>query len=80
MTIPSAAPHPLDHVIWSALTTRHAPLAQGSPLAWCYPPEVAPFAALANRSEAAFESLHALMQPGERAVLFTVDALSLIHI
>jgi predicted GNAT family acetyltransferase len=64
-------PDPLDYPIWTALTTRHAPLAQVNGPARRYPPDIAPFAALADETAQSWAALHALMRPGEPAVLFT---------
>ncbi|MBF6593815.1 MAG: GNAT family N-acetyltransferase [Thermaceae bacterium] len=55
--------HPLDNPIWYALNTFHAGLAQGNALAKRYPLDVAPFAAIAEPSEAAFEALKEALQP-----------------
>jgi len=41
-------PHPLDNLVWLALTGPHAALAEGAELARRYPADVAPFAALAT--------------------------------
>ncbi len=76
MTNPTAA-HPLDLVIWNALTTRHARLALGTPRAWRYPALIAPFAALADRSAESWQALEPLVPAGDRAVLFTVDMVGL---
>ncbi len=65
--------HPLDHPIWSALTTRQHALAEGGALARRYPPEIAPFAAIAETSPENFVALGALMPPSDIAVLFTPD-------
>jgi predicted GNAT family acetyltransferase len=65
----------LDDPIRTALTTDNRSLAQGGPLAWRYPPEIAPFAAIADRTAACFEALAALMPPGDRIALATVDVL-----
>src|SRR5881275_282314 len=40
------AVHPLDNVIWSALTTQHVDLARGGPLARRYQPDFARFAGM----------------------------------
>ena len=37
-------PHPLDHPVWTALTTRHRALAEGGDHARRYPPAITPFA------------------------------------
>jgi ribosomal protein S18 acetylase RimI-like enzyme len=63
--------HPLDFPIWTALTTRQRPLAQINGGARRYPPDVAPFAALADESAQSWAALHALLGAGEPVVLFT---------
>jgi predicted GNAT family acetyltransferase len=65
----------LDNPIWAALTTGNRALAEGGPLAWRYPPEVAPFAAIANRTAPSFAALAALVPPEGRIALATVDRL-----
>ncbi|QWG20433.1 GNAT family N-acetyltransferase [Bradyrhizobium sediminis] len=65
--------HPLDHPIWTALTTRQRALAEGGALARRYPPEIAPFAATPDMSPQSFAALHALMSKSDIAVLFTPD-------
>jgi Predicted acetyltransferase len=67
---------PLDQLIWRALSGPQSPLAEGGALARRYLPAIAPFAALAEESEAAFAALHALMAPAERAALFTPHSLT----
>jgi predicted GNAT family acetyltransferase len=66
---------PLDNPPWAALTTAHRDLAQGGPLAVRYLPDVAPFAAVAERTEACFAALAALMPPESRVALQTFDRL-----
>ena len=66
--------HPLDHPIWSALTTRQRALAEGDMLARRYPPVIGPFAAMAGTSAESFAALGTLMSPSDTAVLFTPDA------
>jgi predicted GNAT family acetyltransferase len=65
--------HPLDHPIWSALTTRQQALAEGDMLARRYPPAIGPFAAMADTSPESFAALSALTSPSDLAVLFTPD-------
>ena len=65
--------HPLDHPIWSALTSRQQVLSEGGTLARRYPPAIAPFAAMADTSPENFVALGALMSPSDIAVLFTPD-------
>jgi ribosomal protein S18 acetylase RimI-like enzyme len=66
---------PLDNPIWLALTTGNRAFAEGGPLALRYPSAVAPFAAIADRSAAAFAELATLVPEGGRLALFTVDRL-----
>jgi predicted GNAT family acetyltransferase len=63
----------LDHPIWTALTTRHAALAEGGALARRYPPDIGLFAAMADTSPESFVALGALMRPSDHVVLFTPD-------
>lgn len=65
--------HPLDHPIWTALTTRHQGWAEGGALARRYPPDVGPFAAMADTSPQSFAALGALMPGSDHVVLFTPD-------
>ncbi len=73
MSISVPSTHPLDHPIWSALTTRQQALAEGGSLARRYPSAIAPFAAMADMSPQSFAALGALMSRSEVAVLFTPD-------
>jgi predicted GNAT family acetyltransferase len=63
----------LDHPIWAALTTGNKALAQGGPLAWRYPLDVAPFAAISDTAPEALEALRAVIPPEGLVALFTVD-------
>jgi ribosomal protein S18 acetylase RimI-like enzyme len=65
--------HPLDHPIWTALTTRQVSLAEINGPARRYPAAIAPFAAAADESAQSWAALHALIGAGEPAVLFTPD-------
>jgi hypothetical protein len=49
--------HPLDHPVWSALTTRQQALAEGGALARRYPPAIGPFAAIPDMSARSFAAL-----------------------
>ncbi|GAB2922997.1 GNAT family N-acetyltransferase [Paraburkholderia jirisanensis] len=69
--------HPLDAVIWHALTGRQRSLAVGDERAVRFATDVAPFGAIADTSAASFEALRslvaqhgsvALVTPGELAV------------
>jgi ribosomal protein S18 acetylase RimI-like enzyme len=68
--------HPLDHPVWTALTSRQQALAEGGTLARRYPPDIAPFAAIADMSAQSFASLGALMSRSDIAVLFTPDTVT----
>jgi ribosomal protein S18 acetylase RimI-like enzyme len=68
--------HPLDHPVWTALTSRQQALAEGGTLARRYPPDIAPFAAIADMSAQSFASLGALMSRFDIAVLFTPDTVT----
>jgi ribosomal protein S18 acetylase RimI-like enzyme len=70
--MPSA--HPLDHPIWSALTSRQRGLAEGNGKALRYPAAITPFADMVDMSSDSFAALAALMSPSEYIVLFTPDA------
>ena len=65
--------HPLDHPIWSALTTRQQVLAEGGALARRFPVAITPFADMADMSDESFAALGALLSGPEIAVLFTPD-------
>jgi ribosomal protein S18 acetylase RimI-like enzyme len=62
--------HPLDNVVWTALTTAHAGVALGVGLARHYPRDMAPFSAVAEPSAAAYADLAAGLAPGAEARLF----------
>ncbi|MEO8736563.1 MAG: GNAT family N-acetyltransferase [Edaphobacter sp.] len=70
--------HPLDRVIWESLATHHRSFAIGNELARRYPPDIAPFAAMADTSPKCTEALSLLLTPGDHAVLFTLDDLPAI--
>ncbi len=56
-------PHPLDNPVWSALTSSHAHLAQGSAIAKRYPDDIDPIAALARGGIDAWTDLAPLLAP-----------------
>ena len=69
--------HPLDHPIWTALTTRHQALAEGDGLlARRYPTDITPFADMTDMSPRSFAALGAMMSGSEIAALFTPDPVS----
>lgn len=57
-------PDPLDNPIWHALIGPHAKFALGRGAARRYPPEVSPFSAIAEPTEAAYADLAADSAPG----------------
>ena len=73
MSVPNSS-HPLDHPIWTALTTTQRALAEGDARARRYPIEVTPFADMPDLSAENFAALAALMSPTDIAVLFTLEA------
>jgi ribosomal protein S18 acetylase RimI-like enzyme len=70
--IPSE-PHPLDAVIWRALTSVHEGLAEGDERARRYPAAIAPFAATVDVEPASFRSLLALVGGDDQIALFTTE-------
>jgi predicted GNAT family acetyltransferase len=69
--------HPLDTPAWSALTTRHAALAEGGPLARRYPPSIIPFAAARDAGGESQAALAALPRPGETMAIVQADPIAL---
>jgi predicted GNAT family acetyltransferase len=61
----------LDRPVWSALASGHRALAQGGPLARRYPVAMAPFAAIAESTPAAFAALRELIPDEGQVALFT---------
>jgi len=64
-------PHPLDDVIWRALTSTQAAFAEGDERARRYPAAIAPFAATIDSDPSSFRSLSALVGGDDRIALFT---------
>jgi ribosomal protein S18 acetylase RimI-like enzyme len=64
-------PHPLDAVIWRALTSVQESLAEGDERARRYPAAIAPFAATIDAEPTSFRSLLALVGGDDRIALFT---------
>ena len=77
MPLAGAAAHPLDNVIWSALTSQHSAFAQGGTLARRYPADVAPFIAMPDTTAESFAAMAQIMTQTDHAALFTVDPLTL---
>jgi predicted GNAT family acetyltransferase len=74
MSVHNNSSHPLDHPIWTALTTTQQALAEGDARARRYPTDVTPFADMPDLSAENFAALAALMSPTDIAVLFTPEA------
>jgi CheY-like chemotaxis protein len=73
LTISNSGVHPLDHVIWSALTSCHRDMAEGDRLALRYLAPIAPFAATTDVSAASFQSLLTLLPADDPIGLFTLE-------
>ena len=69
--------HPLDNPIWRALATRHAPLAQGGPLARRYPTDISPLSGLPAAGPANVAALTALVAAGDEVGVFEPAPLAL---
>ena len=66
-------PHPLDAVIWRALTGVQESLAEGDERARRYPAAIAPFAATVDTEPASFRALLGLVGSDDRIALFTTE-------
>ena len=69
--------HILDRPAWSALTTRHAALAEGGDRARRYDPTIVPFAASRDGSEKSLKALGQLAGPEESLVFVQADEIVL---
>jgi len=65
----TAAPHPLDNVVWNALAGAHAGFSLGGERARRYRPAIASFAAVRDASPASLAALAALVAPGEEVLM-----------
>lgn len=65
--------HPLDNAIWHALAGEQQRFALGGERARRFPPALAPFAGVADRSAAAFDALRELIDAHGPASLVTPD-------
>ena len=63
--------HPLDDVVWSALTGKQSRFALGNERALRFPAAVAPFAAMADTDPASFDALRGLIEAQGPAALVT---------
>ncbi len=62
--------HPLDNIIWKALTTRQAEFAESFDQARRFVPEVSPLGAFREPTPEGYESLAGLVNEGETVGLF----------
>jgi len=62
--------HPLDNVIWQALTTRQAQFAEGSAHARRFVREVSPLSGFEEPSDANYGALAALVGDGASTAVF----------
>jgi ribosomal protein S18 acetylase RimI-like enzyme len=62
--------HPLENVIWTALTTQQAGFAEVNQLARRFPVEIGPLTALREPSKEGFGFLADMLGPGETCALF----------
>jgi ribosomal protein S18 acetylase RimI-like enzyme len=68
--------HILDRPVWSALSTRHAALAEGGDLAKRYPPSIVPFASARDESPESLGELAAL-RSDEALVILQADPIAM---
>jgi predicted GNAT family acetyltransferase len=69
--------HLLDRPVWSALTSRHAALAEGGALARRYPADIVPFAATADDRPESRTALAGLVAPGDTIYMIQADPIVL---
>lgn len=62
--------HPLDNVIWQALTTRQTHFAEGAGAARKFVRDVSPLAAIEKQGDAGYAELAALLQPDDTVGIF----------
>ena len=70
-------PHVLDRPVWSALSSRHAGLAEGGALARRYPASVTAFAAARDDSPESLRALEELVGPEHGQILLRADEIVL---
>ena len=69
--------HPLDRVVWNALTSEQSRLALGNDRVLRYPADIAPFAAMADTEPASFNALRGLIAETGPVALVTPGAVPL---
>lgn len=67
--------HPLDRPVWASLTTHHAPLSEGDPLARRFARDVNVFVSARDETPAAAAALAALLQPEEIGIVLQVPGI-----
>ena len=67
----------LDRPAWTALTTRHAHLAEGGELARRYDPSIVPFAATLDDGAECLAALASLASPGETMLFLQAGPVAL---
>jgi len=67
--------HPLDNVVWSALTSSQSRFGIGDDRVRRYLPSIAPFAAMVDVSPASFEALRTLIEAHGPVAFNTTEAL-----
>src|SRR6185503_16845321 len=65
--------HVLDRPVWSALSTRHAALAEGGSRARRYPSAISPFAAACDDHRESLQALEELASSNESLLLIQAD-------
>ncbi|RQR39748.1 GNAT family N-acetyltransferase [Burkholderia sp. Bp9142] len=68
--------HPLDNVVWNALAGEQQRFALGDERARRFPPTLAPFAGMADRSPVALDALRELVDAHGPAALVTPDEIT----
>ena len=69
--------HPLDNVIWNALTTRHSELAFGGQTARRYDPAYTPFAGTADTSPQSLAALEGITRVGDEIIVLSTAPIRL---
>jgi hypothetical protein len=70
---PVTGSHPLDNVVWSALTGRQREFSEGDHRARRYLVDVAPFVGLRDFSPASLASMRPLASHGHPVAIFSVE-------
>lgn len=68
--------HVLDNMIWQAITTGNRDIATVQGEAGFYHPDIAPFAAMKERTPANLDRLYAMLPPGRKVALSYFDPIN----